>query len=188
MMSAETIDLKKLQRDVQYLMDRSAILDCIATHARGHDRHDIELLTQAYHTDGTDEHGYAINPGPQYAMWANKAHAAGSLSHTHNITTHICEIDGDTAHCESYVLVCLLNNDGKSARIISGRYIDRLERRDNSWKIALRRTTVDVLISGDASILQAPIFKDQGYSKGMRDKSDIAYQRPLTLDATPERW
>lgn len=185
---SSAINLEQLQRDVNYLLDRTAILDCIAHHARGHDRHDVELLTAAYHADGIDEHGNAINPGPQYAEWANAIHAAGSLSHTHNITTHVCEIDGDSAHCESYVLVCLLNNDGKSARIISGRYIDRLERRDGVWKIALRRTTVDVLVAGDASILQAPIFKEQGYGKGLRDKRDISYQRPLALKETPERW
>lgn len=180
--------LEALRENVQYLLDRTEILDCIARHARGHDRHDVELLTSAYFSDGVDEHGFAINPGPQYAEWANAAHAAGSLLHTHNITTHICDIEGDVAHCESYVLVCLLNNDGKSARMISGRYIDKLERRDGVWKIALRRTTVDVLLAGDASVLQAPIFKSQGYTKAMRDKSDVSYQRPLTLDKTPERW
>ena len=185
---SNTTSIEALANDVRYLLDRTAILDCISHHARGHDRHDIQLLSDAYHTDGTDEHGYAINAGPAYAEWANNAHAAGSLLHTHNITTHTCEIDGDTAHCESYVLVVLLNNDGESARIISGRYVDRLERRDGQWKIALRRTTVDVLLSGDAAIIKAPVFKDQGYTKGMRDSTDISYQRPLTLDTTPQRW
>lgn len=186
-MSSE-ISLEKLARDVQYLMDRQAILDVIAKHARGHDRHDVELLTSAYHEDGVDEHGYAINPGPRYADWANAIHAAGSVLHTHNITTHLCEIEGDVAHCETYVIVGLLNNDEKGARLISGRYIDRLEKRNGEWKIALRRSTVDVLISGDASILKAPLFSQQGYTKGLRDKRDVSYQRPLNLEVTPARW
>jgi SnoaL-like protein len=180
--------LEQLRRDVRYLKDRQEILDCIARHARGHDRHDVELLTSAYHEDGIDEHGHAINPGPKYALWANAIHAAGSKLHTHNITTHLCEIEGDTAHCETYVLVGLLNNDEKSARLISGRYIDRLERRNGAWKIALRRSTVDLLLSGDASILKAPLFIEQGYAKGTRDKRDVSYQRPLDLDAAAERW
>src|SRR5579885_1420019 len=145
-MSAQE-EFEQLRRDVRYLKDRQEILDCIMRHARGHDRHDVELLTGAYHEDGVDEHGYAINPGPKYAAWANAVHAAGSRLHTHNLTTHLCEIDGDVAHCETYVLVGLLNNDEKSARLISGRYIDRLERRGGAWKIALRRSTVDLLIS-----------------------------------------
>jgi hypothetical protein len=179
---------EELCNNVQYLMDRTAILDCISRHARGHDRHDDELLTDAYHEDGVDEHGHAINAGPDYAQWANAIHAAGSLLHTHNITTHTCEIAGNEAHCESYVMVVLLNNDGESARIISGRYIDQLEKRNGVWKIALRRTTVDVLLSGDASILKAPMFHDQGYNKGMRNKRDISYLRPLSLEETAERW
>lgn len=181
-------DLAELRRDVRYLKDRQAILDCIARHARGHDRHDIELLTHAYHEDGIDEHGHAINPGPRYAEWANAIHTAGARLHTHNLTTHTCEIEGDVAHCETYVLVCLLNHDEVSARLISGRYIDRLERRAGEWKIALRRSIVDVVLAGDASILKAPAFSAQGYTKGIRDKRDVSYQRPLSLDETPERW
>ena len=79
-------------------MDRQAILDCVASHAHGHDRHDSEMITAAYHDDGFDEHGKAVNPGPKYAEWINPVHAAGSQNHLHNITTHTCEIDGDVAH------------------------------------------------------------------------------------------
>ncbi|MYM62824.1 nuclear transport factor 2 family protein [Pseudomaricurvus sp. HS19] len=180
--------LAQLLKDVQYLKDRQAILDCVSNHARGCDRFDEALLSSTYHEDGADEHGFVINPGPQYAGWANKIHAAGSLMHTHNITTHTCEIKGDEAFAESYVMVALLNNDGTSARIISGRYVDHLQKRDGEWRIKLRRSTVDLLLSGDASILNAPIFKDQGYAKGIRGPKDVSYQRPLTLDETPERW
>lgn len=181
-------DIEQLRRDVQFLKDRMEIQDCIARHARGHDRMDAELITSAYHEDGIDEHGHAINVGTQYADWANAVHGAGSQLHLHNITTHLCEIKGDTAHCESYVLVGLLNNDGKTARLINGRYIDRLERRERRWKIALRRTTVDLLLMGDASILQAPGFIEQGYTKGARDGSDISYRRPLELNDPVVRW
>ena len=147
-------DLEQLRRDVAYLMDRQAILDCIASHARGHDRHDSQMLTAAYHDDGYDEHGNAINAGPKYAEWINPVHAAGSQNHLHNITTHTCEIDGDIAHAESYVLVTLLDHSGETARFINGRYIDRLEKRDGVWRLAVRRSTVELMIVGDASGLQ----------------------------------
>ena len=186
-MSAD--ELEQLRRDVAYLMDRQAILDCIASHARGHDRHDSELLTAAYHEDGVDEHGTAINPGPKYAEWINPVHAAGSQNHLHNITTHTCEIDGDIAHAESYVLVTLLNHDGKTARFINGRYLDRLEKRDGVWRIAVRRSTVEVMIVGDSSGLQHPMFTEQGYSKGTRDTRDLSYARPLEIDTpAPAVW
>ena len=186
-MSAD--DLSQLQQKIDYLMDRQAILDCVALHARGHDRHDADIITAAYHDDGYDEHGKAINRGSEYAAWINPVHAAGSQSHLHNITTHTVEIDGDTAHAESYVLVTLLNHDGETARFINGRYIDRLEKRDGAWRIAVRRSTVEVMVSADASGLNHPLFTEQGYPKGTRDGRDLSYARPLQLETpAPELW
>jgi hypothetical protein len=187
-MTAET-DLRLLRRDVRYLLDRTAILDCIARHARGCDRHDVELIRAAYHEDGMDEHGIAINSGPEYAEWANKTHAETSIVHTHNITTHSCEIEGDTAHAESYVIVVLIGPEGGSAQLITGRYLDRLERRSGQWRIAVRRSTVEGMFLADARVLQSSFFKDKGYLVGTRDRHDLSYQRPLTMEAPgPARW
>jgi hypothetical protein len=182
-------DLALLRRDVQYLLDRNAILDCITRHARGCDRHDVDLISSAYHEDGVDEHGFAINSGPDYGEWANKTHAETSIVHTHNITTHSCEIDGDTAHAESYVIVVLIGPDGGSAQFITGRYLDRLERRDDQWRIAVRRSTVEGMFLADARVLQSEFFREKGYLVGTRDRGDLSYERPLTLE-TPEaaRW
>jgi hypothetical protein len=178
-----------LRRDVGYLMDRLAITDCIAGHARGCDRHDVDLITAAYHPDGVDEHGWVTNVGVEYGDWANRTHAATSQVHTHNVTTHTCEIDGDTAHAESYAIVVLLSLDGSTAQVISGRYIDRLERRDGQWAIAIRRSTVEVMFLADASVLQSKFFKDTGYPVGTRDRHDLSYQRPLSIDTpAPQRW
>lgn len=182
-------ELEQLRRDVQHLKDRSDILDCIAGHARGHDRHDEALMANAYHDDGVDEHGFAINVGPAYAAWANVQHAASSASHLHNITTHLCDIDGDVASCETYVMVVLVSPDTTTTTIMNGRYIDRLEKRDGSWRIALRRSTVDAVVTGDASMLTHPFFRQQGYPRGTRDHNDISYQRPISLDGPePARW
>ena len=179
--------IAELERKLQYLTDRQEILDCIAHNARGCDRFDCEELAGAYHPDGIDEHGNAINPGPDYPTWANSAHEALFRQTMHNITTHLCEIEGDTAHAESYSIGLFLDREGTTARIIAGRYADRLERRNGEWKIALRRTTVDVLLTGDASILYTPEFAQMGYLKGSRDRQDVTYQRPLGRDGG-EHW
>jgi len=183
-----TIDtgLDTLQKDVRYLLDRTEILDCIARHARGCDRRDIDLISSAYHADGVDEHGHAVNAGPEYGQWANATHAETSRVHTHNITTHTCDIDGETAHTESYVLVILIGVDGKSAQFITGRYIDRLSRRDGQWRIAVRRSTVEGMFLADARVLQSSFFTEKGYLVGTRDRSDLSYERPLSID-TPAR-
>jgi hypothetical protein len=180
--------LEQLKQKVQYLMDRQAILDCVARHAHGHDRHDSDVIASTYWPDGIDEHGKVLNKGPEYAKWANETHAANFKLHTHNITTHLCEIDGDTAHAESYVIVGLLNKDDKTAQYISGRYIDRLEKRNGEWKLLIRRSTVDVMVVGDASALASPVFKEMGYMRGTWDKNDLSYARPLTLDTPAPKW
>ncbi|WP_106401461.1 nuclear transport factor 2 family protein [Actinocorallia populi] len=182
-------DLQELRQDVRHLKDRTEILDCITRHARGCDRHDVGLITGAYHPDATDEHGLATNTGTDYAAWANAAHEATSQVHTHNITTHACEIDGDVAHCDSYAIVVLLSKNGRTAQFISGRYLDRLERRDGQWRIAVRRSTVEVMFTADASVLQSSFFLEQGYLQGTRDKEDLSYLRPLLQETpAPARW
>ncbi len=55
-------ELDELRQRVSHLEDRVAIVDCIANHARGCDRHDVELLTSTYHDDGVDEHGRDDQP------------------------------------------------------------------------------------------------------------------------------
>jgi hypothetical protein len=180
------VELEQLRRDVRYLKDRTEILDCVANQARGHDRHDAALMTSVYHDDGVDEHGPAVNRGPAYGAWANKTHAAAFLDHLHNITTHTCEIEGDVAHCESYVIGALVSRDGSSTTLAGGRYLDRLERRDGVWKIALRRCTIEWAVPG-ASILESGAFA--GFLRGAWDPSDLSYARPLQIDTEPApRW
>ena len=181
--------LDRLEKRLAYLEDRGAILDCIARNARGCDRHDSEMLAGSYHADGVDEHGVYINAGPDYPAWANAAHNAMSLHSMHNISTHLCEIDGEEAYAESYVIGLFLNKDGASSNMFAGRYADRLEKRDGEWRISVRRSTVEVVMSGDASLLNSDAFNDRGYLKGMRDRRDVSYQRPLTLEETAgDRW
>lgn len=179
--------LDELRRDVRYLKDRVQILDCITRHARGHDRHDAELMTSAFHDDGVDEHGEFINLGPDYAEWANAAHSGGYTLHAHNITNHTCEIDGDVAHCESYVIGAFLHRSRPDrAHFANGRYVDRLERRDGVWRIAVRRTVIDVVLEGDAPWPQSPV--GESFLKGSWSTDDISYRRPLQLETPGPRW
>lgn len=180
-------DLEQLRRDVAYLKDRLAILDCVHAQSRGHDRHDVALMTDVMHPDGIDEHGPNVHRGTEYGEWANHVHAAAFSQHLHHITTHTCEIDGDVAHCESYVIGGMVGRDGTSTTLVGGRYLDRLERRDGRWRIALRRCTIEWALHGDGSLLHSGAF--QGFLQGTWDRADLSYARPLELDTEPApRW
>lgn len=174
--------MMELQKDVQYLMDRTAILDCIARHSRGQDRHDVEMLTSAYHKDARDEHGVIVNKASDYAKWVNALHDSLFCLHTHNICTHNCEIEGDTAHCESYVLFGLLTKEMETVWFGGGRYLDRLEKRNGEWKIALRRTMIDYIFEADAAVFNSKVYQDMGYPMGRNNMDDLSYLRPLRLD------
>jgi len=176
-------ELQTLQHKLDYLLDRQAITDCINRYSRGIDRHDVDILTSAYHPDALDEHGNVVNRASDYAAWANALHSETFDLHTHNITTHNCEIEGDTAHCESYVLYGLLTKDGKAVWFGSGRYLDRLEKRGGEWRIAARRTMIDWMFTADASPMSDPYYIAQGYPMGTHDRTDLSYQRPLVIEA-----
>lgn len=176
-----------LERKVQYLADRQQILDCVTRTARGNDRFDVELICSGYHSDGLHEIGNSAIPGVQYGDHANRAHRDLCERNLHNVTMQICEIDGDTAHAESYVIGLFLDKDCRNSRILAGRYIDRLERRDGEWRIVVRRATVEVNLEGPATMFNTEAFRNRGYLKGTRDKDDLSYHRPLGMEDS-ERW
>ena len=70
--------------------------------------------------------------------------------------------------------------------LMGGRYLDRLERRDGTWRIALRRCTIEWSMSGDASLLDSGAFA--GFIKGTWDRTDPSYARPLQIDDPAARW
>lgn len=179
-------ELQQMRDRIQRLQDRQDILDCIMREARGRDRQDVDLIASCYWEDGVDEHGPVITRAPDYPARANAGHAAFFSATSHNITNHTCEINGDVAHCESYVIGGLLSLDQKTCKIAPGRYIDQLERRNGEWRITIRRTVIDMAVEGDASWLQSRAIS--GFLKGLWSKSDPSYRRPNTLNAEDKRW
>ena len=105
----------------------------------------------------------------------------------HAVTMHSCDIDGDVAHAESYVIGLFADKGAATSRMLAGRYLDRLEKRDGEWKIVLRRTTVEVVMEGQARLPNGQTPPGTGYMKGSLDRSDPSYDRPLTTEGG-ERW
>jgi hypothetical protein len=179
-------ELAELKSAVQHLLDRQAILDVIVRESRGRDRHDTEVTASCYWPEGADEHGPVPFPATEYPEIANKGHAGAFSVNQHNLANHICELDGDTAYCETYVVGTLLSLDGLTATVAAGRYMDQLEKRGGEWRILWRRSTVEVAMQGDASWLHSPPVK--GFLKGTRDRSDLSYQRPFEVGGPGARW
>lgn len=173
-MSASGPELE-LATTIRWLRDRQEILDCVNCYVRGLDRLDAELLRSAFHGDGIDDHCAFVGGVSEFVPWAIECEAAFALTH-HTIGSHSCEIDGNTAHAESYVQFMVLHDDRRTIGLGAGRYIDRLERRDGTWAITLRRFVLDMTHSSTVTAWLGP---EWSAAPPRRDKADLAYQRPL---------
>lgn len=169
-------EFAELKATVTYLKDRQDILDCIQRESRGRDRQDVEQIAGCWWEDGVDEHGAVVTFAPDYPAKANKGHYSNFNMTSHNITNHICELDGAVANCESYVIGGLYWLDGKSTTLAIGRYLDRLEKRGGEWRIVVRRCTIEATADCDGTWVHSKNV--QGFLKGLWSKQDPSYERP----------
>jgi len=174
-MADDAIDVQALARDVRYLRDRLDILDCVSRYCRGLDRNDPDLLNAVYHPGAIDRHGPFLGTREEFVPWATELMRGFPGSH-HSLTTHICEIDGDVAHAESYCVFFTVMPEGKPLGCGAARYIDALERRDGRWAIATRVEVIDCIYEVAGSEWLAPEWTE---IKAAADRSDYCYARPL---------
>lgn len=181
-------ELAELKAIVQDLKDRQDIRDCIVRESRGRDRQDVEQIAGCWWEDGIDEHGAVIHRAPDYPDRANAGHRMFFRQTSHNITNHLCEIDGDTAYCESYVMGGLAWLEGDKTTIALGRYVDQLERRNGEWRLKVRRCTIEMTADCDASWVNSAAVK--GFLKGLWSTDDPSYERPIRWRTSEEgeRW
>lgn len=164
--------------EVQRLLDRQAIVDCLHRYTRGLDRHSNELLSSAFHPDGLDEHGAFVGTIPEFVAWSETLHSSEPWTgHTHFLDCNHIDFDGDVAHAETYVLFVHRRDVDGVIEFGGGRYIDRFECRDGDWRIAARRLVIEWTANAQQSI-----FADVAhYPRGTHDQSDPSYQRPFDL-------
>ena len=179
MTESETPDAPTLAR-LGEMLSRQDIYDCLKRVSRAIDRFDEELFVSGFHEDAVIDAGaFVESPRKVYAGGA-ELHDVGQYSTLHHLTNHTCEIDGDTAHAETYFFFVGQNRSGGNW-MAGGRYADRLERRAGVWKIAFRCTLLEW--SGLVPESEVPLFvgvpdsATNGVSS--RSRADPSYRRPL---------
>lgn len=180
--------IDEILETVRYLKDRQDILDCIQRESRGRDRQDSEGIAACWWPEGVDEHGAFIHRMPDYPERANLGHRMNFHMTSHNITNHLCEIRGDTAYCESYVVGGLRWLDKDTTSIAFGRYLDQLEKRNGEWRMLTRRCTIEMTADADGSWLHSDAIK--GFLKPQWSREDPSYERPIVAKPKDEglRW
>jgi ketosteroid isomerase-like protein len=175
-----------LEEKVQLLWDHRQIEDCLNRYSRGFDRCDMEIAKSAYWPDALDDHpGFC---GLAHAMCDHfdAYHKDLWESTQHHITNTQIEIDGDTAHAESYCFLAAKTRESFELVIVGGRYIRRLEKRDGEWRIAAAVLVADWSLDPDTAREMIATG-----AKGARDHTDVSYDRPLQVtrprtDTEPE--
>jgi hypothetical protein len=130
--------------DLGFLVDREKIRECLGRLARGEDRRDAALITASYWPDSTTDYGVFKGSFVEYLAWV--VPGADAITNTqHVLGQSFIELDGGTARVETQVISYHRVDMGKGERdtCIGGRYLDVMEKRDGSWRIASRLMLYD---------------------------------------------
>jgi hypothetical protein len=131
------------QADVQALLDREAIRDCLYRYCRGIDRADEEALRSSYWPDAHDSHGAYKGSAAGFITQALPRLRAGGRR-VHAISNVLIELHGDVAAVESSFLALQASAAAPTQEtFLCGRYVDRFERRGGEWRVADRTVVYD---------------------------------------------
>ncbi|MGB3807057.1 MAG: nuclear transport factor 2 family protein [Erythrobacter sp.] len=169
------------------MLDKQDCTELVHRMARAIDRCDAELVGELFHPDATDDHGGFKGSAKDFVPWVMEV--LGTMTRTqHVIGNVLIELDGDHARGESYFIAhhAIPGEDGSDTFMIAaGRYLDRFERRDGTWKISHRGAVYDWSSAAPLSdIWDRPAMEE--YSFGERGKADPSY--PHLREAAPETY
>jgi hypothetical protein len=133
------------------LLGKEEIRQAMARYARGIDRLDEATVKAVYHEDSHDDHGWGLTgSGWDLATLCNREAGTGFPEEwtktTHFLGQHLIEVTGDRAASEVYFMSYSLYDDPDGvewAMIACGRYVDRWERRDGTFRISHRTVLYD---------------------------------------------
>lgn len=162
---------------IQELMDREAIRDCLYRYCRGIDRIDAETLASAYWPGAIDDHVFWKGTVEEFIPWVQPILRSRDQT-AHSISNILIRIDGAQANVEAYfgAYERAHRKDGTANDIaVGGRYLDRMEKRGQEWRIAERRVVIDWFrIYDDSADWERGMF-GKPLTFGARGSDDISH-------------
>ena len=164
-------------RALDEMLSWHAIYRLLCDYMRAQDRLLPDLHRSVFHADATTDYGSFKGSGDAFVDFAQAVLQPHAANH-HMIGQVSIDFEGDTAFGEVYFQAFhrVAGADGAPLDFwVSGRYIDRYERREGAWKIAHRSELVDWLRSepaGDEAALSQP-----GWPLGARAPTDLSCRR-----------
>lgn len=129
--------------DIAALQNQLAIQQVIFSHSRGLDRLDPGLIKSCYWPEAEVDYGAFKGNAHQFSELVVEALPASYELTQHQLGNTLIEISGKLAKAESYVTAYHLLQGAKEEMVFSGRYLDKLERRGDCWKIIQRSVVMD---------------------------------------------
>jgi len=169
---------------LQEMLDEFQLRKLVHGYCRAVDHGDDAQLRSLYHHDADDDHGGFSTGSADDFFEALTAARPYLRSMQHNVTTVNFAIDGNRAEGEVYTIAThtFVVGDRDVDVIVGGRYLDRYEKRDGTWKFTERKIVTDWAHVNDPSSvdLSHPITKDT--PRGAPDASDPSHQFFSLLD------
>ena len=129
--------------DLQALLDREAIRECLARYCRGIDRADEAALRSCYWEDAADCHGAYSGSATGFIDQALRKLREGGRR-VHQVSNVSIELHGEVAAVESAFLALQAPaSTPHRETFLCGRYVDRFERRGGEWRVAARTVVYD---------------------------------------------
>lgn len=166
---------------VQQLLDRQAIWDCLMRYTRGVDRLDDELIRSSFWEDARDSHGQ-MDGSPEEFIRTWVPTQGNREACQHSVFNHHVEIGDYVADAETYFQVAIRNTGSDVLELVGGRYIDRYTCRDGEWRIQTRLVVLDWQCLTDASRMDRRLASSH---RGTRDRRDPSYERPVRSRTPP---
>ena len=172
----------------QEMLDEFQLRKLVHAYCRAVDRGDLATLRELYHDDAEDAHG-AFSTGSVDDFLSQLAASRPYIrSMQHNITTVNFAISGDSAEGEIYTISIHTFTAGERDVdvIVGGRYLDKYEKRHDTWKIIERMIVTDWANVNDPSSvdLSHPITRDT--PRGNPGPDDPSHQYFSLLSTQPQ--
>lgn len=155
----------EMQAHLERMLAKEQITDALLAYARGVDRLDLNRIRATFHPESIADYGDMFQgTGDEFAEFIGQVHPP-MQTHTHHLSNVTISVDGDHAGSEAYVIVRTRTTGADGVQhdtMAFGRYVDRWERRDGTWRIAHRRYlhSLDVIDPIEMSLFPATGTRD----------------------------
>lgn len=158
------------------------IRSCIAALARGEDRRDGAIISACFWPDASVDFGIFAGSFDDYLAWV--VPGADSIPVTlHTLGQSVIQVRKRTAMVETHVTAYHRIDFGEAEHdiILVGRYLDQMEDRDGTWRIAKRSMLYDwtrdlgTSVDWSQGLMGMPFLRGMPVGKANGDRSEIFF-------------